>query len=78
MAGRCPRFARRRLTASAELRPTTQLALGDGEPFGHKIRAATHGCTSRATKFEGTGVDSLLKASRVIDAINDRFGTIAT
>jgi TRAP-type mannitol/chloroaromatic compound transport system permease small subunit len=27
--------------------------------------------------IEGTRVDSLLKASRVIDAINDRFGTIA-
>src|SRR5262245_9218176 len=26
---------------------------------------------------EGTGVDSLLKASRVIDAINDKFGVIA-
>src|SRR5262245_13814293 len=76
MAGRCPRFARRRLTASAELRLTTPLSLGDGEPLSHKIRATTLGRTSRAAHSRGQ-VDSLLSASRVIDAINDRFGTIA-
>ncbi len=32
---------------------------------------------ARAGHFKGTGVDSLMKASRVIDAINDKFGVIA-
>jgi TRAP-type mannitol/chloroaromatic compound transport system permease small subunit len=31
----------------------------------------------RGGDSKGTGVDSLLKASRVIDAINDKFGVIA-
>jgi TRAP-type mannitol/chloroaromatic compound transport system permease small subunit len=33
---------------------------------------------ARAGNSKGTGVDGLLKASRVIDAINEKFGVIAT
>jgi TRAP-type mannitol/chloroaromatic compound transport system permease small subunit len=53
--------------------------LGGLKPFGHKGFRATPGPESAPGKrARGPIVDVLLKASRIIDAINDRFGAVAT
>jgi TRAP-type mannitol/chloroaromatic compound transport system permease small subunit len=51
--------------------------LGDGGRFSDKFFGSQPRVRSPCRPGEGTGVQGLLKASRVIDAINDRFGTVA-
>ena len=52
-------------------------ALGGGNPFGHKDSRAKRRRPHRRRQGD-QDVRGLLKASRVIDAVNDRFGTLAT
>jgi TRAP-type mannitol/chloroaromatic compound transport system permease small subunit len=56
-----------------------ELQLGAEQPFGHKQRNDRRtgaGGTHRPSR--GWDVNRLLQASRVIDAVNDKFGTLAT
>jgi TRAP-type mannitol/chloroaromatic compound transport system permease small subunit len=62
-----------------ERHPRGNCRLGGEGPFGHKQRDDRRsGAAARLPAIEGWDVSKLLQTSRVIDAINDKFGILAT